>query len=40
MFRATALLQVPDGVDLDAVRRDLEALAQDLVVDVTLAPKR
>ncbi|WP_226344538.1 glycine cleavage system protein R [Agilicoccus flavus] len=37
IFAATALLEAPAGADLDAVRDDLEALARDLMVDVTLA---
>lgn len=34
LFRAEARLEVPPGVDLEAVRDDLEALTPDLMVDL------
>jgi glycine cleavage system regulatory protein len=37
MFRAVARLQLPEEVSLDELRGDLEAVAHDVVVDVTLA---
>jgi glycine cleavage system regulatory protein len=37
LFRATARLQLPADLSLPELRAELEALAQDLVVDVTLA---
>lgn len=37
IFRCEALLGVPDGVDLDTLGTELEDLARDLVVDLTLA---
>ncbi len=36
LFEATAALTVPDGVDLDVVRADLETLADELMVDLQL----
>jgi glycine cleavage system regulatory protein len=36
LFRATAELQVPDDIATSELRTALEALAQDLVVDLTL----
>lgn len=36
MFRARARLGVPEGVDLDTVQDDLEALANELMVDLEL----
>ena len=36
LFRATANLRVPSSVSLDDLRDQLEALGDDLVVDVTL----
>jgi glycine cleavage system regulatory protein len=36
LFQAHASLSVPSGVSLSAVRRDLEQLASDLMVDVKL----
>lgn len=37
IFAATALLEAPAGADLDALSGELEALARDLMVEVTLA---
>ncbi len=37
LFHATATLTVPPDADLDALRTDLETIAGDLMVDVTLA---
>jgi glycine cleavage system regulatory protein len=34
VFRAEARLEVPDGVDIEVVRDDLEALTPDLMVDL------
>lgn len=34
MFKAQALVQLPPGVDLDTLRADLEALANELMVDL------
>jgi glycine cleavage system regulatory protein len=36
LFRATADLRVPAGLDLDELRSSLESLAYELMVDVTL----
>jgi len=36
LFKATAHLRVPPEVDLEQLRRDLEEIAQDLMVDITL----
>jgi len=36
LFKAVARLQLPDDVSLDDLRRDLEAVAHDLMVDVSL----
>ena len=36
MFKAQALVQLPPGVDLDTLRADLEALANELMVDLDL----
>jgi glycine cleavage system regulatory protein len=36
LFRAQARLTIPDGVSLDDVQRDLEAIAADLMVDIDL----
>lgn len=36
LFRATAVLEVPASVSLDALRGDLEALANELMVDLNL----
>lgn len=37
LFRAEALLAVGPKTDLDQLRRDLESLADDLMVDISLA---
>jgi glycine cleavage system regulatory protein len=37
LFRAEARVAVPQGIALDALRRDLEAIGADLHVDVQLA---
>ena len=34
LFHASAVLAAPDGVDLDAVQRELEQLANELMVDL------
>lgn len=39
LFQAEALLKVPASASLDELRRDLEAVSQDLMVDLELAPK-
>ena len=36
LFKAQASLQAPADIDLDALRRDLEAIAQDLMVEISL----
>ncbi len=36
LFRAVAELWVPAALDLEALRKDLEALAHELMVDVDL----
>lgn len=36
LFKASAQLQVPADVDLDQLQEDLEAIANDLMVDITL----
>ena len=36
MFRATARLSVPDGLKLDELRRALEWLAAEIMVDLTV----
>jgi glycine cleavage system regulatory protein len=36
LFRATAVIHVPDSVDLDELTSDLEELASDLMVDISL----
>jgi glycine cleavage system regulatory protein len=38
LFRAKARLHVPAGVSADSLRRDLETIAHDLIVEVALAP--
>lgn len=38
MFKAHALLQPPPGLDEHALRQDLEALANELMVDLSAAP--
>jgi len=40
MFRATARLHLPMAVSLEELRTDLEAVAHDLVVEVSLAELR
>jgi len=37
LFKAEARLSVPTTADLDALRRDLEAIANDLMVELALA---
>ena len=37
LFHATAKLRVPTGSDVEALREELERLANDLMVDLTLA---
>ena len=37
LFRATALLVLPSDLGIDVLRSDLESIAADLMVDVTLA---
>ncbi len=37
LFRASALIHVPDSVDLDVLQSDLEDLANDLMVDISLS---
>lgn len=37
MFRAEAALTAPEGADLSAVRAELEKIAADLMVDISLA---
>jgi glycine cleavage system regulatory protein len=39
MFRASAELGVPDGTDLHLLQDDLEALANELMVDLELNPE-
>ncbi len=36
LFKAQASLRVPDGTDLDDLQESLEAIASDLMVDLTL----
>jgi glycine cleavage system regulatory protein len=36
LFLASAELQIPAGLDLDLLRKDLEALAHELMVDIDL----
>jgi len=36
LFRTRARLHVPEGADVDGLRRDLEEIADDLMVDLTL----
>lgn len=40
LFRATAQLRVPASLAVDSVRESLEALANDLMVDLDTAPPR
>ena len=35
LFKASARLVIPDSCDMDALRRDLEKIASDLMVDVS-----
>jgi len=35
LFKATARLQLPEGCDLAALKKDLEKIAADLLVDVS-----
>jgi len=37
LFKATARLQLPEGCDLGALKKDLEKIAADLLVDVSFA---
>jgi glycine cleavage system regulatory protein len=39
LFRAQARLHVPSGLDLQRLQEDLERIANDLMVDLTLAPE-
>jgi glycine cleavage system regulatory protein len=39
LFQARATVSVPPGTNLSAVRTDLEKLASDLMVDLTLQPR-
>lgn len=36
LFKATAELTAPEDLDLDTIQEDLEAIASDLMVDITL----
>lgn len=36
LFKASAILHIPVGLDIDALRAELEQLADDLIVDLTL----
>lgn len=36
LFKAEAELRIPTGLDLDALQEDLEAIAADLMVDISL----
>ena len=38
LFRAQARLHVPSGLDVGRLREDLERIANDLMMDLTLAP--
>lgn len=40
MFKASALLQVPQRLEIDQVRRALEELANELMVDLSLEPRQ
>lgn len=40
LFRATAALRLPAALDAGALRRSLEALANDLMVEITLGANR
>ena len=37
LFEASVIARVPASVDLDALRRDLERIATEIQVDITLA---
>jgi len=37
LFKATARLQLPEGCNLSALRKDLEKIAADLLVDISFA---
>jgi glycine cleavage system regulatory protein len=37
LFKAVARLQLPEGCDIAALKKDLEKIAADLLVDVSLA---
>ena len=37
LFKATARLQLPERCDLAALKKDLEKIAADLLVDVSFA---
>jgi glycine cleavage system regulatory protein len=39
LFRAQAMLRLPDGIELDALQADLEAIADDLMVDLRVEPQ-
>jgi len=36
LFKAEAQLQVPQGLNLDRLQRELEQLADDLIVEIQL----
>jgi glycine cleavage system regulatory protein len=36
LFKASAVLHIPAGLDIDALRAELERLADDLIVDLSL----
>jgi glycine cleavage system regulatory protein len=36
LFRADAVLHIPAGLDIDALRTELERIADDLIVDISL----
>lgn len=38
LFDATAVVTVPAGADVEALRRDLEQLATEVMVDLSLGP--
>ncbi len=40
LFKTEAKLQLPDGLDVNALRQSLEKIAGDLMVDVTLSEKK
>lgn len=39
LFKANVTISVPSGADLDAIGDDLEQIATDLLVDISLAPE-